>query len=1821
VEPAKFEVKDWSGANFICNSNISTTTGGFKIRNWNGGTFQVSGSISLVQDSFLVDNWTLGSFSSGAITCNSANLHISNWSGNSSNFTAGNISTSSTTGGIKIINWNGNNFQAGTITLAQDSFLVDNWDRGSFTSSTINCNAAKFHIKDWSGTSFTCNSTISTTSNFKINNWTSGNFQVTGSISAAQDTFLVNGWGGTTFIANGGITCGNARFQLSNWTAGSFSANSISANVDSVVVRNWSAGNFSTTNQIQAAAKGVLFENWTSGNINASFLHNSSDLVFKDVAAATIVTLNNTTDIRKIIFNNAPVNLNGGSQTLTIRGDFDLTGSGVKYSHSGTLNIYGNTNLTGAATFSHSGTTVFLSPVLTSRINLNNFTLGNATFSSAGTWTFDNTFQVTGTTTHSAGTIVSNGYRIYFGNIYNATNISTKSLNLTGTDTIYVGYSFRMNDGAGTTLIKDVAVLKMESNVATTHIIDIPGKSLNNVIVNTLSTTTAANDVQLLGTNAVFGNVAIINSNNFRTFFGASNATFGLVNISYITANANLKTVYFNTATTTGNLTISTQSGLTDIVSLFNNTFGDVTLPVSTTWTSTAGRNQTLTGLTLSGTCIVPAIIKSSNSSSTTFTDISGTNTFDFIRTQNVNFTGGATWQATNSLATNTTGLTLALYASQTFYWIGNAGNWNDPLHWSLSSGGAVANCVPNPQDSVVFDVNSFTLTNQTVTINVDITHKAITLNSVANNPLLTSSGRIITITNNLTFIGTASRFTHNTSAIQIQGNVINNGSNVTWNTPSTSLNVTGDFSIRNAIGGSYSFASSSPVIGDSLLIHNSTLSTFNVGHNLILTNGSIDIVGTNITTFIVSGSISANNGAFLVQQGAISNFTTGTATFNKGFRIISSPSGNYNFNFASGGTNVLSLNDSLVIRNSNLTSFNLSYFGNNHFVTITSGSFYVNNSIITNFTAGNVNIIAGSINFENNSSGNFNTRFTCLGEFLIKDSPVNWNMSSSSGGSTVGGNFTITNSQCSFNTNSNSLTVTGHFFIDTKAVTWTSLSTVTIHGDYSVLSSASSISFANSNTLNVGGNFTLNPLATYNVFLTNFTSTTTGKTINPAGKSFTRVNFSGSGGAWTMLNDFTCTGDVNHSFGTFISNGYKVDYGLGLNANISNVIGLNYTGTDTIRARYYYTLSASANTILTIGNAVLKISTNNISNDISFNGNGKTFNDIFLIQSGLSFANNINIAGTNTIYEKLYIDLDRNGTVTFNNNSLYYKDVFINYKSTTAANANVNITGANTWHDLRVTSPKVILTTTISAANTFDTLSMPNATSFTFQSNVTQNWNAFITNGLCDNFSIYKSSTVGQQATLNDLNGGITGISFVNIKDIKVTGGTWNASNVIDGGNNSGINITAAASVTYYWIGGSGSWTDPNRWSLTSGGAPSSCIPSQNDDVVFDILSFSANGQSVSVTSPLTIRNMTWTSGVNRNPTFNPSLLNVTGDFVVLGQVNITSSTNATIGGDFILNQNVTWPNLTQLNFVSDSLNNVINFGTKSFNCGALFNSISAGITPQWTLTNNFTINNTPSNITTFTKGNFISNGYNVNFGGNFNASAGTATRNLNFTGSTEVRAGYEWRVSTNVNTTLSMGTSKLIMDYIGYPVVTPNFYGGNRTYHEVEINKYFQNTGQSMYIYDNNTFSTLNATWKNVARDYLIFSGTQIIGTLNANIEGNPQALVGIAIGTNNNQINTFNLTTSGDKTVVVSIVGTGQNITNLNVTHNGTNTLGINCQAGAHTIGNVIFNGNSSGTITTNFANGPHTIGNIIINGNSSGPINTTFSNNAHNVGNVI
>jgi hypothetical protein len=84
-----------------------------------------------------------------------------------------------------------------------------------------------------------------------------------------------------------------------------------------------------------------------------------------------------------------------------------------------------------------------------------------------------------------------------------------------------------------------------------------------------------------------------------------------------------------------------------------------------------------------------------------------------------INAIGGATFVAEGSIDHgNNTGWTFSLPSIQDLYWVGGAGSWNDPAHWSLTSGGVGGACVPGPSDNVFFDANSgFTSTSNTVEI------------------------------------------------------------------------------------------------------------------------------------------------------------------------------------------------------------------------------------------------------------------------------------------------------------------------------------------------------------------------------------------------------------------------------------------------------------------------------------------------------------------------------------------------------------------------------------------------------------------------------------------------------------------------------------------------------------------------------------------------------------------------------------------------------------------------------------------------------------------------------------------------------------------------------------------------------------------------------------------------------------------------------------------------------------------------------------------------------------------------------------------------
>ena len=158
---------------------------------------------------------------------------------------------------------------------------------------------------------------------------------------------------------------------------------------------------------------------------------------------------------------------------------------------------------------------------------------------------------------------------------------------------------------------------------------------------------------------------------------------------------------------------------------------------------------------------------------------------------------------------------------------------------------------------------------------------------------------------------------------------------------------------------------------------------------------------------------------------------------------------------------------------------------------------------------------------------------------------------------------------------------------------------------------------------------------------------------------------------------------------------------------------------------------------------------------------------------------------------------------------------------------------------------------------------------SLVVESGSVQHLNDFLANG--DKYSDLEIRTFseGTEATFSISSGAIA-IDFVSLRDIHATGGaTFNATNSIDNGNNTGWTITAPAGADYYWVGNGGDWDDPTHWATTSGGGTfHTDYPSKYDDVYFDANSFTEVSQTVNIDIPeASFKDMDWT-GVINNPT-----------------------------------------------------------------------------------------------------------------------------------------------------------------------------------------------------------------------------------------------------------------------------------------------------------------------------------------------------------------
>ncbi|RLD24702.1 MAG: hypothetical protein DRI71_01775 [Bacteroidetes bacterium] len=200
------------------------------------------------------------------------------------------------------------------------------------------------------------------------------------------------------------------------------------------------------------------------------------------------------------------------------------------------------------------------------------------------------------------------------------------------------------------------------------------------------------------------------------------------------------------------------------------------------------------------------------------------------------------------------------------------------------------------------------------------------------------------------------------------------------------------------------------------------------------------------------------------------------------------------------------------------------------------------------------------------------------------------------------------------------------------------------------------------------------------------------------------------------------------------------------------------------------------------------------------------------------------------------------------------------------------------------------------------------------------------------------KSSQAGITSYLSQPSGAVNA-QFLLISDNNAqttVSATFSATNSIDAGNTGGLwLLTQPIPKNYFWVGGSGDWSDVAHWATANGGSTKHTTPPGiADDVSFTDLSFSGANQTVVIDQNAFCNNMTWTTTVAQSPT-------------LFGTFDIPLK----IFGSFILAEGV-HRNVAELTFESYNFGNQLNFAD---NLKGSFARIKFRGTGEWSLLSDF--------------------------------------------------------------------------------------------------------------------------------------------------------------------------------------------------------------------------------------------------------------------------
>ena len=397
--------------------------------------------------------------------------------------------------------------------------------------------------------------------------------------------------------------------------------------------------------------------------------------------------------------------------------------------------------------------------------------------------------------------------------------------------------------------------------------------------------------------------------------------------------------------------------------------------------------------------------------------------------------------------------------------------------------------------------------------------------------------------------------------------------------------------------------------------------------------------------------------------------------------------------------------------------------------------------------------------------------------------------------------------------------------------------------------------------------------------------------------------------------------------------------------------------------------------------------------------------------------------------------------------------------------------------------------TLTINNAVTFgeidSTKTVPHTVRFT--QNVDTTIGKWSIKGTPGNLVTVSSNSSGTAFNLSIAGPATSSIDYLSIRDCNVQatsfGEFYVGANSTNVSNNTRVIFAATpAPRTLYWVGGTGNWSDTNRWSLTSGVAAPVAIPTSLDAVIFNSDS-SATAYTATIDAGVTLARCA--AFTMAGPATNSITFSGTVPIAFNGNVSFAATgISRTYTG--------------QMNLVGNGNHTFTTNGVTFANGWNI-----AGIGATWTLGSAFTNNNagTTCNLTYGTLDTSVNN-YNMSFSG-FLSSTGSAARSLRLNGST---CSFGTNISGGVtqynaiNLTLIAGTSNIQVQANGTSWGTIN---GPVAFNNVT----FTSTIASFFnINGTNTFNALSFAGRTNSNDimFLTFNGNQTIGTLTLNPGG---------------------------------------------------------------------------------------------------------------------